>query len=57
MGFADKGFASFQANLQDDRDTKVGLLLQRLKFAVEVEVNTKADRGMGGFVAPPEWWN
>ena len=55
MGFTYQGFTSFQADLQDVRDTQVGLLLQRLKFAVEVEVNTKADGGMGGFVAPPGW--
>ena len=57
MGFANKGFAFAQANLQYVRDTQVGRLLKCLKFGVEVEVNTKADGGMGGFVAPPGWWS
>jgi len=57
MGFANKGCAFAQADLQYVRDTQVGRLLKRLKFGLEVEVNTKADRRMGGFVAPPGWWS
>ena len=57
MGFTYQGFTSFQANLQYVRDTQVGFLLQPLQLGVEVEVNTKADGGMGGFVAPPGWWS
>ena len=55
--FADNGFASFQANLQDIRDTQVGLLLQRLQLTVEFRIDSAADSGMGGFVAPPGWWS
>ena len=41
MGFANKGFAFAQANLQYVRDTQVGRLLKRLKFGVEVLVYTE----------------
>ena len=57
LGFNYQWVTSFQADLQNVRDTQVGLLLQRLQLGIEVEVNTKADGGMGGFVAPPGWWS